>query len=977
MNDVLSAKYITKIGTWNVRTAYSTGKLAQIINEMKTSDLHILGLAEMRWPNSGQLVSEDVTVLYSGGHKHEHGVGILMSREAAKSMISWEPVSNRIMTLRLRTRFTCATIVQVYAPTDSAADSDKDVFYQQLDAVMDSIPSYDMKILMGDFNAQIGPDTTGFENVIGKEALGQRTDNGDRLLGLYSNNNLKIGGSMFMHKRIHKGMWQSPDGVTVNQIDHFCISRRWSTAVQDVRAHRGPDVASDHYLVVAKLKMKLKQRKGTAKKTQAFDVAKLKHPDVEAAFNVEVYNRFAILEEADNVEDTWCQFKTTIVAAAEKVLGRKRGSRKERWISDTTWKAIDERKGIKKQLSQGQPTTKIYDELKCEYKTKDKEVKRRVKDKQQWYDSKASEAEEAANKGDHKSLYRIVKELTGQRTQSQQIKMADGRFARSHDELVNRWRDHFQAVLNCPDPTTTLDMDDTQASVQLPISVDPISEEEVILAIKQSKNGKSAGVDGIQLELLKYSDAAVPYLTDLCNMVWQQERAPADWKNGIIIPLPKKGDLSDCGNWRGITLLSVPGKLFSRVLLNRMQDAVDQLLRQQQAGFRRGRSCIDQIFTLRQIIEKVTEGRRPVIVNFIDFRKAFDSIHRPALWRILQQYGLPTKIVTVIQKLYEESSSAVRVNGDTSGWFQVETGVRQGCILSPLLFAIAIDWVLRRTTENSTGGITWSEDKSLYDLDFADDIALIDESWSSMQQTTSTLTKEANKVGLYINADKCKLMTTSVWSDRSDIQAAGADIEKVDDFCYLGSFISSNGSCEKDVKVRIGKAAAVFGKMKRIWRNDNISLKVRTRLYEAIILSTLLYGADVWPLSATLTKRLDAAHHRWQRSILGISWKDRITNVEVRNRTGQQTMDNILRERRLRWLGHVFRMDHQRIPQQALYWQTPGFKRGAGRPRANWRSAVNKDLQKMGLTWEEAEVAALDRHRWRRSVAQCVQLDAG
>ena len=76
-------------------------------------------------------------------------------------------------------------------------------------------------------------------------------------------------------------------------------------------------------------------------------------------------------------------------------------------------------------------------------------------------------------------------------------------------------------------------------------------------------------------------------------------------------------------------------------------------------------------------------------------------------------------------------------------------------------------------------------------------------------------------------------------------------------------------------------------------------------------------------------------------------------------------------------LGHVFRMDHQRIPQQALYWQAPGYKRGPGRPQPNWRSTVNKDLQKMGFTWEEAEVAALHRHKWRRSVAQCIQLDAG
>jgi len=97
---------------------------------------------------------------------------------------------------------------------------------------------------------------------------------------------------------------------------------------------------------------------------------------------------------------------------------------------------------------------------------------------------------------------------------------------------------------------------------------------------------------------------------------------------------------------------------------------------------------------------------------------------------------------------------SVRVSGDTSSWFQVETGVRQGCILSPLLFAIAIDWVLRRTMDNSTGGITWTEDESSCDLDFADDIALTDDSWNSMQQTTSTLTKEANEVGLYINVDK-------------------------------------------------------------------------------------------------------------------------------------------------------------------------------------------------------------------------------
>jgi len=113
------------------------------------------------------------------------------------------------------------------------------------------------------------------------------------------------------------------------------------------------------------------------------------------------------------------------------------------------------------------------------------------------------------------------------------------------------------------------------------------------------------------------------------------------------------------------------------------------------------------------------------------------------------------------------------------------------------------------------------------------------------------------------------------------------------------------------------------------------------------------------------------------RSILGTYWNDRIANMEVRTRTGQQTMDNILRERWLCWLGHIFRMDHQRIPQQALYWQVPGYKRGPGRPRANLRGIVSKDLRKMGFTWEEAEVVALNRHGLHWSAAQCVQLDTG
>jgi len=115
----------------------------------------------------------------------------------------------------------------------------------------------------------------------------------------------------------------------------------------------------------------------------------------------------------------------------------------------------------------------------------------------------------------------------------------------------------------------------------------------------------------------------------------------------VVIKLPKKGSLKDCNNWRGITLLSTPGKVFSRVLLNRLQDAVDCTLRDEQTGFRKGCSCTEQIFTLRNIIEQSLEHQQDLIINFVDFKKAFDSVYRPSLWKILTYYGIPDRFINI------------------------------------------------------------------------------------------------------------------------------------------------------------------------------------------------------------------------------------------------------------------------------------------------------------------------------------------
>jgi len=158
-------------------------------------------------------------------------------------------------------------------------------------------------------------------------------------------------------------------------------------------------------------------------------------------------------------------------------------------------------------------------------------------------------------------------------------------------------------------------------------------------------------------------------LAELFNMIWQDLEVPQDWKKGVIIKLPKKGSLKDCNNWRGITLLSTPSKVFSRVLLNRLQDAVDCTLRDEQAGFRRRRSCTEQIFTLRNIIEQSLEHQQDLIINFIDFKKAFDSVHRPSLWKILTNYGIHDQFINIFKALYDNSSCCVKTTNGYTEFF--------------------------------------------------------------------------------------------------------------------------------------------------------------------------------------------------------------------------------------------------------------------------------------------------------------------
>lgn len=352
----------------------------------------------------------------------------------------------------------------------------------------------------------------------------------------------------------------------------------------------------------------------------------------------------------------------------------------------------------------------------------------------------------------------------------------------------------------------------------LDINESPPSKQEIIKAIRELKNGKSPGFDNLPPEVFKKDPiTSANILHPIFVEIWENEKIPKEWKKGLLVKLPKKGDLTECRNWRGITLLPIPSKILTRIILNRIKDPIDNKLRREQAGFRKNCSCVDLINTLRIILEQSTEFQTPLYLAFIDFEKAFDSLQRSVIWKVLREYGVPIKLLNIIKETYDGYECQVVHQNKLTDPFSVQTGVKQGCLLSPILFLMVLDKVMRKVNEGKRRGIRWKVTERLEDVDYADDLCLLSHNISDMKEKIKDLVEAGKKVGLRINEGKTKEMRINN-SHNDNLSINNQAIERVQQFQYLGSMVSENGGTDEDVLKRINKAKAAFAQLRPIWR---------------------------------------------------------------------------------------------------------------------------------------------------------------
>ena len=803
-------RQLLTIGQWNVRTLLDRKganrperRTALVAMELAKYNIDIAALCETRFSESGSLNDLEYSFFWSGkpeGERREAGVGFAIKKDIVTKLTEMpRPVSDRIMTMRLPlSKDNFATIISVYAPTMTNPDENKEAFYNQLASVLSGIPRTDKLLLIGDFNARIGRDNDKWPLVMGKHGIGKCNSNGELLLALCSEFELIVTNTMFKQKDERKTTWMHPRSRHWHKIDFIITRCRDKMDIHSTRAMRGANCWTDHQMLRSKVAFRIRQkhsRQGTSKPTK-LNTAKLSTTSHRESFEQEMDSALAQWEkENSTLDEKWAALQQVVYNTAKTYLG-KPDRKHQDWFNpnDQEQQTLMSRRD---QAHQRVLQTRSTRSTTAAYKDACRLLQKHTRAlKSDWWERKAVELQRAADSNNMKGFYNGLKEVWGPKKKGPvQLKSADGMETFSDSKrVVARWSEHFQKLLNVPGDIDHEALDNIPQRI-IKTSLDEIpTMDEMAKAIAGLKDGKAPGGDGIPAEVWKHGgDNLFSRLHQLITNAWEVGPVPQAWKDASIVTIYKKGDRTDCGNYRGISLLSIAGKIFARILLNRLSTHITpEVVPDTQCGFRGNRSTVDMIFCLRQLQEKCIEQDRPLYMVFVDFSKAFDTVGRTGLWQLLRKYGCPD------------------------------------------------------------------------------------------------------------NDGECE--------------------------CWRGSL--GIVQCHK-----WGQA--------RMCNGPHAILHL--------------------PIS-------NAFMMRHLRSIMRITWMDKVTNKEILERTGLPYMEDLLIRKNLRWTGHLMRMSPDRLPKQVLYSQLSSGQRKRGRPRLRFKDTTKRNLKLRDIKIDSWTSLSQQRDKWRATV---------
>ena len=955
------------IGTFNIRTAREDYKRLELAETFLMSQMEVLGVQEHRIiheePIKIEKFKKGVCLITSSawrnsGGASNGGVGFMVTKKAYGAISLIKSYGPRVLTVSFDGN-PRLTVITVYSPTEASTDEDAESFHNTVRQAIADVPAHNLLLLVGDMNARLGKssmdDRGGYFH--------DRTNrNGELLRDTALAGGLEISNHRFRKKAGKMWTFMSDGTLSKGLIDYIMIRKKWRNSLKNTEAYNFfNSLGSDHRVVICKLQLSLRKSKRSPRRV-CFDFSSLKQdPDLQSRYTVEVNNRFSSLMDASSAEET------SATAKYEKFLEAVNTTNADLLPKRSLRKADDPASDPRVQEARRELTlakdryhedacevnresvVEKKDELKTCYKNVEEEgLSRRIR-----------MVEVTADRCKNKESWSLVYDITGTRKSS--CGLIDGGSAEAR---LKNWKTHFSKLLGQPPSVPDNNLPIRNIHPTLDIEPGPFTIGELSEAKKQLVEGKACGADGIPAEVIKRANIDEIVL-NFCNEALSNNKIPDQWKISHIVPVPKTGDLTKTDNYRGISLTSIICKTLNRMILNRMKPCIENLLRDNQNGFRPGRSTTSHILALRRILEGAKAKNLTAVMLFIDFKKAFDSVHRGLLMKILRAYGIPEEIVRLIESIYSGTWAKVITADGLTEIFEILAGVLQGDTLAPYLFVIVIDYIMTVVIGTvPDAGFTIRPARSrrvkgvkLVDADFADDIALTTDTLSEAQSLLDSLETAARSIGLMLNDDKTKFMAINIPCENGALTTStGKSLKKVDDFKYLGAWVATT---EHDFVVRKAKAWAACHKMKKIWKSD-LRRDLKVRLFQATVESILLYGSETWTMKKSLINKIDGCYTRMLRMALNVSWTSHTTNRVVYGRLPR--VSSKIQERRMRLAGHIHRHEDL-IAQELLLWEPTQGVRGRGRPALTFVDTLRSDTG-LDSTMDIGTLMA-DRQLWR------------
>ena len=453
---------------------------------------------------------------------------------------------------------------------------------------------------------------------------------------------------------------------------------------------------------------------------------------------------------------------------------------------------------------------------------------------------------------------------------------------------------------------------------------DPITYEEVQLAIGKTKLRTAMGGDNIPAAFLREGGGVLSEaLVRLFNLVLSEEQVPMSWTSEKTRLLHKGGSKLDLDNYRGITVASNVMKVFTRIWGARLERCVEDsgMLGEMQGGFRKGRSTSEQAFILSTLMEKSNKTRKKMCIAFVDLRKAYDTVKRDKLWEVLQEVGFGRKFISIVQGLYQGHRKTVMVGSEPSRPIVCARGLKQGCVLSPMLFAIFIEKLSSQLLQMGEG--IQLGDVSIPALFFADDIALFAASEEALQRKLDLVYKFMTERGLEINFRKTKIMRVGpgsnverVWGVRGLVEEAMHTVEETKAYRYLGILFGSARRFLQHRKKKLEMLPRAIGLLKDKTRDTPVRKRATDLMWRQQVREALLAGADVVDDPQQWIREADIHQNKVGRWILGVG--PRTSPDAVRAELGWESIENEIFKRKCKFYEHLMYLPDTRWVKQAF-----------------------------------------------------------